>query len=414
MPSTIKWRGDAAKVAQVSTVTITGFDAATTYKLTINGKVVSVLGTGSTAATATALQVALAASTIPEFLEVTWTVNSSTVTGTAVTAGVPFTVTSSVSGGAGTIGAVSTTAGSGPNDVSLAANYVGGVLPANGDTLVFENTSSSALWNLSSLSAVALAALTIKANYTGLIGLPEVNAMSATPANKYQEYRTTKLTIGATTVTIGDGAGAASGRIKLNTGSGGTNLTVHATATPVDAGNSAVYWMGTGTNNVYVSKGTVDIAMYANDAASVAVLGQGYQTNIPNDTTVRLGAGSTVTTINKTGGITEIYNGCTTLNNYTGVTYLMGGAVTTINVYGLSSSATASSVVIIGTGTITNLNVFQYGVANLNWALNPVTITNTAVYAAAILYDTAGRGTYTNAPTTPGFVSKSISSGFAG
>ena len=41
------WLGRATAVAQVTTVAITGNDAATTYKLTVGGLVISVTGAGS-------------------------------------------------------------------------------------------------------------------------------------------------------------------------------------------------------------------------------------------------------------------------------------------------------------------------------------------------------------------------------
>ena len=43
----VRWTGGAQPIAQVSTVTVTGDDATTTYKVTINGRVVSVLGSGA-------------------------------------------------------------------------------------------------------------------------------------------------------------------------------------------------------------------------------------------------------------------------------------------------------------------------------------------------------------------------------
>ena len=142
--ATRKWRGDAPKVAQISTVQVTAYDSSTTYIITMNGKTVSVVGITDAPTTATALKTALAASIIPEFAEVIWTVNSSTVTGTAKTAGVPFTFTKSVSGGSGTMGSVTTTAGSGPNDVSIAANWTGAALPTTSDDVVFENNAIDA------------------------------------------------------------------------------------------------------------------------------------------------------------------------------------------------------------------------------------------------------------------------------
>lgn len=106
-------------MAQVSTAVITAYDTATTYKVTIGGVVVSVVGQGgTTATTATALRTALNASTHPYFAAITWSGSGSDITGTADTAGVPFIATSSVTAGTGTFSAFSTTtASAGPNDL---------------------------------------------------------------------------------------------------------------------------------------------------------------------------------------------------------------------------------------------------------------------------------------------------------
>jgi hypothetical protein len=121
--STIRWRGDAPAVAQIQTITIGVNDVATTYKATINGKTISVPGNASGAsATATDLLNALKAATVPqEFNELVWTVTANIITGTASKPGRPVTLAVSAAGGTGTISTAVTNAGSGPNDVSVAA-----------------------------------------------------------------------------------------------------------------------------------------------------------------------------------------------------------------------------------------------------------------------------------------------------
>lgn len=88
--ATKRWRGTATAVKQVSTITITVFDIATAYSVTIGGETVSVVGMTNANTTATNLKNALAASTHPYFTAIVWTVATNVVTGTAVTAGVPF------------------------------------------------------------------------------------------------------------------------------------------------------------------------------------------------------------------------------------------------------------------------------------------------------------------------------------
>ena len=174
--ATRQWTGQSApNVKQVSTITVTAYDAATTYRITMNGKILGVLGSGGTTTTvATALTAALAASEDPEFQEVDWSSSAAVITATARTAGTPFIATSSVSGGAGTIGAVTAvTANSSRNDAANALNWSGGVVPTTGDTALFDVGDVDCLWNLgSAFSAADLAVVMVRDTYAGRISLP--------------------------------------------------------------------------------------------------------------------------------------------------------------------------------------------------------------------------------------------------
>jgi trimeric autotransporter adhesin len=346
--ATKRWRGDAPAVAQVVTIAVTAFDVTTTYKVTMNGKVVSVLGITDANTTAAALQAALAASTIPEFAEVTWTVSTSTVTGTAKTAGRPFTATSSVSGGTGTIGAVTTaTASSGPNDWSVAANWDASGVPAAADDVVIEASATDILYGIDQ-NAITLTSLTIRANFTGKIGLPAVNGSGA---SAYYEYRPQYLKIGATTINVGDGAGAGSGRIKLDTIAVQTALTVNGTGSSADTGLEALLWKGThASNTLTVNKGSVGVARFAGETAVIATLRVGYITNVGGDATVYCASGVTLTTVNESGGKLTTNSACTTFTQTGGIATLNVGNVTTLSVLG-------GTCYYRGVGTIGTLNV---------------------------------------------------------
>jgi len=96
----------ARNLKHTYTMTITAYDAATTYKVTIGGADVTQVGTGgTTTTTATALTTALNGSTNSNFTPITWTSAANVITGTHDTEGVSYTPTTSVSGGAGTFGA---------------------------------------------------------------------------------------------------------------------------------------------------------------------------------------------------------------------------------------------------------------------------------------------------------------------
>lgn len=382
------WKGDAPLVAQVRDANITGYDAGTTYKVTINGKTISTLGTGGSATTtATAFAILLNASTIPEFAAITWSTSTSHVIGAADDPGTQFSCTSSVSGGAGTMGAFSdTTANSGPADWSVASNWSTGAVPVNADDVVIDGNNP--IYYGLDQSAVTLTSLTILNPKRRQIGLDEENAAG------YTEYLPTHLKISATTITIRKGSKSGSGWIKLDTGSIQTALTIFDTGKSIDAsaGLEGMLWKGTHAANVVnVLGGSLGIGVLAGDVATVVTLRK-------TDATVRCGSGCTLTTVTNEGrGALEIASAVTTLNVFPGSssTLIVGaGAITTLNCYGTVDHQ--------GTGTITTLNVGSTGNIDFDNAAAPITITNTNLYAKSQGSDTGKRIVFSNAFATPG------------
>lgn len=107
-----KWRGDAQAIPQVCLVTVTNAEGTDTFTLTINGKDLTVTGLASANDIYTAFYTARQATTIPEFVELTFTLQraleTSPATGLIVTGeanGRPFdlvgTATYDSSSGAG-------------------------------------------------------------------------------------------------------------------------------------------------------------------------------------------------------------------------------------------------------------------------------------------------------------------------
>ena len=135
--------------SQRQTVVVTADDVTTSFLFTMNGKTISVLGSGTGVnPTAAAIVAALAASSISEFAEATWSnpgAPSATIQVDAKTPGVPFVFSKSVSGGTGTLGAITTvTPSSGKWHVDDVTNWSLGVLPATSDTIYFQNCSTDA------------------------------------------------------------------------------------------------------------------------------------------------------------------------------------------------------------------------------------------------------------------------------
>jgi len=370
--ATVRWVGNAAPVADVWTFTVSaiGSNGDTVY-VTCNSKTVTVAKTASettTALLAALLQTSLAACTFPEFQEYTWTVSSNVVTATANTAGKPGTFTSGETGTAA-ITESNATAATGPNFASNVTNWSGGALPTTSDDVVFENSNVDCLYGLTALSAVTLTSITVRASYTGRIGLPERAGGSSTIApggsGGYYEYRPRYFQFdGDCAVTIGDGTGAGSGRINLEGGDGATTVLVFGTAQPED-GVAAFHWktIGSGTGNTLsITQGSVGLALDTGAVCKVTPIRVGSEGNPANDVTLRCGAGAVLNTVVQHAGKVEVNSTVASLtmqrdaNEYT----QSAGALTAATVYGgtlyYNSTSTLASVTAYGPSAKVNFS----------------------------------------------------------
>lgn len=332
--STQIWIGNAAAVAQITTLTPASPSANDTFTVKCNGKGVSYSTTAGTLAdVCNGLATALANSTYKEFKEFTPQNTGTTITLTGTTAGYPFTVSVSVTtSGSATFSAATGTAATGPNFWDNGANWSTGSPPAGGDDAYFNSGSVPCLYNLAQ-SSTTLNSLTVLQAYAGTIGLPLTN-----PAG-YSEYRTLELQISATTMNIGQGTtGNGSGRLKFNVGSAACTLNVFNTGQPLEQGIPAVTWKGSSASNVVnINKGTVGIAppCFPGSTATVATLRTGYVTNQNGDVNLVCGPGCTLTNVTQNGGVVVLNSAVTTLTVYAATCTVNGsGAVATLNCYG--------------------------------------------------------------------------------
>lgn len=368
------WLGVADAVAQVSTVQITAYDGATTYKLTVGGVEISVTGDTDADTTASNLADEWNSSTHPYCTGVTASVSTDTVTLTADTDGVPFVVTSSVSGGTGTIGAVTaSTASAGPNDWSTGDNWSDGSIPANGDTVIFKDNDINVCWGLDQ-NAVTIDDLFIEKTYTGRIGLDlAVFATSAdgeTTNSAKPEYREDYLLIDYDVLEIGKhvGGGSPSGsaRIKIdNQNTGASTTTIFDTASvAAESALAAVRLLAASASaDFYIRDGSVGIGIdEPNETATVGDVyleGSGAECYIGDGVTITsytqvdgtglLQAAATVTTVKHINGTLRIegdftittltQEGGTIFDNHTS----SGNAITTANLNGGTMDATESS-----------------------------------------------------------------------
>lgn len=229
--ATVKWRGGAASVAQVTTITFSAYTVGETYTITCNGKDVTYTAGASTLGDVIdGLVAAIGATTEPEFADFT-AENDSGLVLTGSTAGVPFTVTASASG-AITATVTETTAATGPNHFDNADNWEGGSVPGSGDDLLFEDNSVSLLYALED-TGTNYGDISVRSTFTGEIGLPARNASG------YQEYRPRFLKLGdgspAFAITIGQGSGRQSSLLQFDGNDASVALSVYGTGTSTDA-----------------------------------------------------------------------------------------------------------------------------------------------------------------------------------
>lgn len=308
---------------------------------------------------------------------------------TGDTAGKPFTVTSGVSGGTGTIGAVTTgTAATGPNHWDNADNWSGGAVPINADDVVVEQ-GSDILYGLAQ-SAVTLTSLTVKRSFIGRIGLPAIANADQAAASRYAEYRATYLAIGATTISVGEGAGTGSGRLKIDTGAVAHTTNLYGTGAPLETGLPAMLLKGSNAANVLnVTRGSIGVALLAGETAQLATLRVGYDTQVESDAQVRLGSGVTLAAVETSGGQIEINGATTSLTIGAGTVDIRAGAHAAITQYG-------GILNYRGTGTVTTLVVGPGAVADFGKDLRDRTLTNCEVHRGASLLDPNRTVTFTN------------------
>lgn len=370
---------------------VTTDQVATTLKQAFNGETLT-----DTAASCYPAIADRGAQGIAEFSELVATVTASVVTLTGRTAGVPHTITASeVTAGTGTATLASVTAASGQGFYDNANNWTEGSVPGASDAVYLDGESASIKYGLGNAGAT-LTSLMIAASYTGEIGLPKRNAIG------YSEYRADYLAADCSLTRIGYGEGSGSGRIKLDNGSVQTALEIAKTNQSLDEfGLPAVLWVGThASNTVELRGGSFGAAVHGGETATIATYRQSGGSSV-------LGVGCGLTTVLVEGGTLEINSAVTTLTITGGtVTTYGSGAITTVNLTGGRLNSNSS-------GTIGTLNIgggSETVVIDFSGDSTPRTVTTTNAKPRAMIVQTPGVVTWTNAPAFDSAV-RSIATG---
>lgn len=355
--ATLYWTGTADTVQQVWTGSIDSLDgtpANNTFTVTIGGVAISQAGTTDVGTTAAALVVLLNASTHPYFSTITWTNPSAgNIVGTADTAGVAF-VAALTETGAGT-GAVTdfavTTANAGPNDWSTTANWSTGTVPTNSDVVIIANNSVPICWGLAQ-TGVTLTSLRIDKSYTGKIGLPytkfATNAAASTFDTSKTEYRAHYLAIKTPILDIGEdsatGSPAGSGRLKIDTSTTASQITIYDTATTSadGTGTSAVRLKAdSSTTDIYVRLAPGGVSIAGEVPGETSTVGDVNVSEDGSSAQVYVGSGVTLTNYIQRGG-TNVLDAAATVTAVT----VDGGTLTVEGDYTITTLTQNDGLVI--------------------------------------------------------------------
>ena len=375
--------GTAPSTAQVDRFTPANVQIGDVFTLTATGEdgstaAVSFTATAATVANVTAgLVAAWNASTNSLHTPITAADATTSLTLTADVAGVPFSVASTTTDGGGantqTLTRAAVTANSGPSSWNTAANWSGGSVPVNSDSVTLDQRMAAAVLYGLDQSAVALTKLTIQK------GSKAVGTVSA------------PLRISATTCEVNkpptDGSNpSAASVVNLDFGLNATTCTVWGSASSGSTGLEPVMVKGTHTSNVLnVYDGSVGLATNkpADTATVPTINARG------SNTRVTIGSGSnTVTALNVKDAKVILRTAASTVTTDGGTLVTEGsGAITTANIAGAAD--------LQSTGTITTLNIEPGGdVTTVNTA-RTATISNCSIYGTGRL-TTDLNTTYTN------------------
>lgn len=420
--ATRRWLGAAKPVRQVDTITVANTWATSdTVTLTINGVdlLITIGSLVTTDQVATTIKQAVNGETLTDtsatvsptiadgggqalayFREITATVASSVVSLTGGQTGdtdKPFTLSVvEVTAGTGTAVEATATTATGPHFFSDADNWSGATVPVDNDDIVFDSGAVSCKYGLS--PAIQPASVTVTSDYTGQIGLPEVNEDSS--SYPYAEYRTKYLTFDSNAVTttydMGRGVGVGSRMVRIDAGAGQILWNQTGAGQRLKTGIPAMLLIGSNASNeVNVVSGDLGIAFFEGETAHVATLRVGAGVVSGAKCVCGDGVDLANAAIVQNGGTAEI-------NSATGSGTIVVGQNGTLYVKGTGAHASidvepGGKVVYQSNGTIGTLCRVQSGGTFIRYAdLRAATITPAVqLYKGSIFQDPNGVLTYT-------------------
>lgn len=422
--ATRRWLGLAAPTTQIETITVANTWATNdTGTVTVNGQdlILTIGAVATTTGIATALAAAINAANrtdslvgtesrnrggqeIPEFTDFTAEASGSTVVLTGNYPGKPFTVSVSEStAGSGTLATTTTVAATGPNHFDNADNWSGATLPANGDTIQFDDGEVDCLYGLTHLRDNTKAVhLTRTTDYTGQIGLPTVNDDGG-----YPEYRTRFLQLydaaGAKDMTFVTGVnGGAGGVTRLDGASQTVNSLTVLDAGGVNSSQPAIEYAGGTLDALIVRRGyvVIDPEQASMAGTTISAVSIGAPSLQDSETLVVLGDAviySASTAFNVASGQVIAWSSLTnatpiTVTQYGGSLEAKGANLNTVTVRGGTFTWSGS-----GTFSGSTLSVYTGATLDLSTDQRSKTFGTLNAYGRSVLL----MGVYTSATITP-------------
>lgn len=362
--ATIYYSGNQRTRAIEYAVTISSISVGQTVIATIAGKAETYTSTTATPSVAASAVVAqLSSSLLLELDNFTFTADGAIIRAVGPSDGAPITIswtgTATLSGTTPSVTALS------PENISDAANYIGGSLPTNGDILEIDGPYNLR-FGLAQFTSNTIT-LVRRASHTGVIGLPDTNALG------YPEFLPKHFETAGTVLQIEDG-GSGSVRVRSTASSA-------VTATIVGSGGGQL--------------GSERVDLYGTPASSIININGGslsFCTGVGNTGTaatircangaLRIGTGATLATITVQNSQVAIGSNVTTYTQDRGssTTFARAASGTTLNIEdGVFSHAS--------TGGWTTVNVRSGGTFDVTFAPATVAITTINLDESGTLLD---------------------------
>lgn len=358
-----RYIGAAILQAQLDTATVGGtIEATDLFKLTIGAKTLIVVA-GSTVAADVAEAIATAwqkldSAAYPEFAEITAQANAATVIFEANEPGKPFTLTvvSTESNGdaadAQTFSITTTTANSGPNDISCVDNWSGEALPVNGDDIIIDMEAPSLLWNVEALAAVVPASVRITCGRNTRIGLGQ------TDDGGYPQYRPKAFKTRCASWYVNTDSGFVN--LFMADGTAGAML-VHKTGQRDEDTRAALCLQGSNaTHTLTLMRGDVAISQADDEVAQFGTVSVSYMTAVDSDASLYVGPAATMGAWVQNGGQCETWAALSSFTQRAGFHRHNSGGITSPLVYGGTLEYNATET-LAGNAKVSEPGILDFG-----------------------------------------------------